>query len=532
MMSCVVGYRRHRATRIRGVIAVCAACTPLVAPVTVRAATLTWSGEAAKGSPGWSQESNWLGNVAPSMPGAVTLAFPRLAGAACASSPPTDTCYGSDDDLSNLEVGALDIDDGADYTVEGGPIDLGAGGLSAAVAEGSIGATGDAFEAPIRLTAPQMWTVAQQLGQSSGEHGVAIEDGIEGAHDGLTIDLEHGPVLYLFGDVETGSVAFAGAGSGSEAIVEYEGALNSDNEEPVSLADALLAGDGPTGPLEVHKAKLFPAPKIEAASLALEPESELIFELNGTKPGVSYSQIQASGPVNLAGAKIAVKTGASCYQPKEGVVFTLVSTTGQLSGTFGKGDRDEYVPIAVDEAADCFDLEQSLEIAYHETGGTKTVTGTVVSGYPIPAIENEVTPYEIVVRPPVSFPGVPSTPKTSTSPAPQTASLQLLSTRLAVKHDAVIAKLGCSGGGPCAGKMLLTADVNSKAGHQHGRVVRIGELRCSLGANATKTVKIELNRRGRALLHAMRGRMAAELVISASDGTSAASQPIRVRLAG
>jgi hypothetical protein len=525
MMRFVLGYSSHRATRILLAAAVCVLCGLLLAlavPMVAGAATFAWSGEAAaKVSPGWSEDANWQGGLAPSTPGPVTLEFPRLAGASCASSSPLEACYESDDDLSSLQVEALDIDDGADYTIEGGPIALGVGGISASVAEGSSGAAGDSFGAPIALTAPQTWTVAQPSGQPFGEHGVAIEEGIEGGRNALTIDLEHGPVLYLFGDVETGSLVFDGIGSGSEPVVEYEGALDSSGEEPVGLTNVLLAGRGSTGPIEVHTAKLFPTPKIEAEGVTLEGESEIVFELDGTKPGVSYSQLDASGAVDLAGAKIAVQSSASCYRPKEGTVFTLVTTTGPLSGSFGKGDRDEYVPIAADEAAGCFNLGQSLEIAYHETGATETVTGTVVNGYPIPALENTVKPFEIVVTPVEGFPGEPATPKTSIPPAPQKALLRLLSTRLAVKRGAAIAKLGCSGGGMCAGKVLLTADIDPKAGHRHASTVRVGELRYSLDANTVKTVKIELNPRGRALLHAARGRITAELAISASAGTSA-----------
>lgn len=537
-MCFVLGYSSHRATRIIGAAAVGVVYGLLLAlavPAVAGAATFAWSGGAAKGSPDWSEDANWLGGLAPSAPGPVTLAFPRLAGTSCASSSPLEACYESDDNLSSLQVEALDIDDGADYTIEGGPIDLGAGGISATIAEGSSGAAGDSFEAPIALTAPQTWTVAQPSGQPSGEHGVAIEEGIEGGRNGLTIDLEEGPVLYLYGDVETGSLAFDGSGSGSEPVVEYEGALDSSGEEPVGVTDALLAGRGPTGPIEVHTAKLFPTPKIEAASVTLEGESEVVFELDGTKPGVSYSQLDARGAVDLAGAKIAVQSSASCYQPKEGTVFTLVTTTGSLSGSFGKGDRDKYVPITVGEAADCFDLPQSLEIAYHETGATETVTGTVVDGYPEPAAENVVTPYKIEVPPFVPLPyapATPATPKTSIPPGPSKALLRLLSTRLAVKRGAAIAKLGCSGGGTCAGRVLLTADISSKARHRHASTVRIGALRCSLDANTVKTVKIALSRRGHALLRAARDGITAELAISASDGTSASTQPIRVQLTG
>ncbi|MHB1808471.1 MAG: hypothetical protein ACYCU0_04160 [Solirubrobacteraceae bacterium] len=371
----------------------------LAVPVAARGAAFAWSGEAAKGSSGWSQDANWQGGLVPSRRGPVTLEFPRLTSASWTSSPSTDACYASYDDVSGLEVEALDIDDGAGYTIAGGPIDLGAGGLSAAVAEGSTGAADDIFYAPIALDAPQTWTVAQPPGHGSREHGVAIEEGITGGDNALTVDLEHGSALYLFGGVETGSLAFDGTGSGSEGVVVYKGSLDSSGEGPVDVTGALLEGDGPTGPIEARKAKLFPLPRIEAASVTLEPESELVFELDGTQPGYSYSQLDASGAIDLAGAKISVVAGGgrSCYEPNKGTVFTLVTTTGPLTGSFDTSGSEEDVPIEPSEG-EC--SKQSLQLAYHESGGTETVTGTVIDGNPtVPAAENIVTPYEIEVPP-------------------------------------------------------------------------------------------------------------------------------------
>jgi hypothetical protein len=81
MMCFVLGYSSHRAMRILGAAAVGVVYGLLLAlavPAVAGAATFAWSGGAAKGSPDWSGDANWLGGLAPSAPGPVTLAFPRL----------------------------------------------------------------------------------------------------------------------------------------------------------------------------------------------------------------------------------------------------------------------------------------------------------------------------------------------------------------------------------------------------------------------------------------------------------------------
>lgn len=109
---------------------------------TASASSFVWSGEAAKGSPGWSLSGNWAGGVAPSAGGTVSLEFPRLTGPACAA-PVSGTCYVSKDNVPALTAEALRIDDGDEYVLgEGEPLTIGAGGLLASPATGTSGAGG------------------------------------------------------------------------------------------------------------------------------------------------------------------------------------------------------------------------------------------------------------------------------------------------------------------------------------------------------------------------------------------------------
>src|SRR5436309_770885 len=69
-----------------------------------------------------------------------TLSFPALTNAACTSSPPTDTCYQSSNDISGVNASAISIDDGGHgsgpflsaYLITGKGITLGSGGITAA----------------------------------------------------------------------------------------------------------------------------------------------------------------------------------------------------------------------------------------------------------------------------------------------------------------------------------------------------------------------------------------------------------------
>ena len=93
-------------------VALIAALSALaLAPSALAQTDFTWTGGAPVGSPGWSNSGNWAGGTAPS--GAVgTLTFPALTSAACRATPPTATCFTSNNDIAGVTANKLSIDDG------------------------------------------------------------------------------------------------------------------------------------------------------------------------------------------------------------------------------------------------------------------------------------------------------------------------------------------------------------------------------------------------------------------------------------
>jgi hypothetical protein len=281
----------------------------VVAPTPAEASTLTWTGEAPKGSPDWWEAANWQDSLAPSFPGPVALSFPRLEGAACTSSPPSDSCYDSYDNLGALAVESLSLADGNEYVLEGDPITLGSGGLVAAPAAGTSGPAGDTIGLPIGLEGPQTWSVSGRTGGATGEVGIALTNGVQGKNDPLTVDLSDGAIVYMLGDIETGPLWFARAGDGAESVVDFEGKLNSGNGEPVSVEHALLLGEGSVGPLQVNSGEIAPAGRIETPSMSLDSGSTATFLLEGVIGETVHSELISKGPVDLGGAKLNVEAG-------------------------------------------------------------------------------------------------------------------------------------------------------------------------------------------------------------------------------
>ncbi len=78
--------------------------------------------------------------------------------------------------------------------------------------------------------------------------------------------------------------------------------------------------------------------------LDLNASDTYVVELNGTDPGTGYDQLQVTGDISLAGAMLD-PSRALPFVPSVGTVFTIVSATGTISGTFaGLADGD---PIAI-----------------------------------------------------------------------------------------------------------------------------------------------------------------------------------------
>jgi hypothetical protein len=80
-------------------------------------------------------------------------------------------------------------------------------------------------------------------------------------------------------------------------------------------------------------------------------------------------------------------------------------------------------------------------------------------------------------------------------------------------HDAAV-KLTCSDVERCAGELTLTASAAAGAEARHGKAESIGTASFSIGAGDKTTIKLPLDRSGRALLSAARGHLSATLTIA------------------
>src|SRR5262249_15560069 len=81
-----------------------------------------------------------------------------------------------------------------------------------------------------------------------------------------------------------------------------------------------------------------PAPGLVtvAGGVALASSATFTATLNGTDPG-SYTQVSASGPINLGGSTLNLSLG---FAPQVGDAFTLLSSaSGPISGTFAGLDE-------------------------------------------------------------------------------------------------------------------------------------------------------------------------------------------------
>ncbi len=351
-------------------------------------ADFTWSGAAPGGQPFWSNASNWVGGTAPS--GNVgTLSFPALRSSACISSPETDTCYQSENDVSGLHPNSVSIEDGLHgfgataYAISGAGISLGAGGITAAPTEMyDYGGGGASINLPIVLAADQTWSIT---GSDLGAW-LSVGGAVTGRTAKLTVNLRLGTHLSLYADDEVGSVTVTGSGSGPGYVglgPGTTGTLNFADGNPVSFGGGtdLYADPGRTGPLTMSGGVVGVGQTYSTTAaqnqlsvngaVSLDSSSQLAMYINqaGTSAGTDYSQLHASGNVNLGGAALILS--GSCSQLHIGDVLSLVTTAGSLNGTFSA------LPDGSTASVPCSHGTPTVRIHYTPN----SVTATVLTGF-------------------------------------------------------------------------------------------------------------------------------------------------------
>lgn len=390
---------RRRGGQVGVVLVACLLAGAVAFPLQASAQSdFTWSG--ATTSPNWSDPSNWAGASVPS--GSVgTVSFPDLTSAACTANPTTDACYQSYNDISGLGVNAISLDDGVQfppsgYSINGDAITLGAGGITAAPSA-TNSSTGSSWGIPITLAASQTWSIAGGSSSGGGPGFLSLDAPVAGPSYALAIQMGYQGELNLQSgvDVEAGpisatstSVNFA---AGSVGL--FGASLNYGDGNAVSVTGSagspldLVMSSGRTGPLTVSEGDLqigftccpaSPGTLSVNGSVTLDSTSTFVPVVvqAGTTAGTDFSQMTATGTVNLGGSGLnlagAAPSGSTCPLLNPGDVDTLVTTTGSLVGTFAS------IPDGTTVAINCQGLPgtpATVRINYT----TNSVTATVLT---------------------------------------------------------------------------------------------------------------------------------------------------------
>jgi hypothetical protein len=380
-----------------GLLLAFAASLLVMAPVAGAAPSFTWTGESTM-TEDWSAEANWSGGGAPTSSSSIeALDFPLLTSYACEHESEYHPCYISKNNLNGLSAESMHIDTSADYWIKkGGALTLGSGGLSASPSVETPETLSLVFM-PIALGAPQTWNIAGfGSGVPTGENQLYVGGGVTGVSHALTIDVSKGGGLDFGEDNEVGPVTIEGAsavqaGIFNGAIGLFDAELNATDDNPVRVNHVFFYGAGGIGPLSTTGAEMYLAVAseatrpaegtLEAASATLDPASSMTFEIanTGATPGTDYARLLSRGTIALNGAELRVSVGEeSCATLSPGRSYMLVSTTGELSGAFGNASEGAEVPIEF--LSKCGSVQQTMRIAYSESGPTQTVTGTVIAG--------------------------------------------------------------------------------------------------------------------------------------------------------
>jgi hypothetical protein len=117
--------------------------------------------------------------------------------------------------------------------------------------------------------------------------------------------------------------------------------------------------------------------------------------------------------------------------------------------------------------------------------------------------------------------------------ASATGGVSLADTSVTIRRNGMaLVKLNCLGVTSCHGKLTLTATGTTKAKDrkQRSHTVTIGAMSFAISGDETKTVKLELNATGRALLSTDHGRLSAHLAILELEPNSGQTQSKSVSL--
>jgi hypothetical protein len=296
------------------------------------------------------------------------------------------------DDLSGLQADSISLQDEGYSVASGGPtdaLDLGAGGLSASTP--AVTANPTVLSMPIVLSAPQTWAIAS-------EYALNVTGGVTGSSsDSLGISVDAFTKLNLTGSDDVGPVSISGTSPSTGGAVELRGGdLNGVNQEPVSVQDAGLVVDNneSIGPLTATHGFVengewdgTSGSGVETSvngTVSLDSQStlDMFIDEPGTTPGADYSQLSATGNINLGGAALELTLGndsqLECPPLNVGDVDTIIKATGGvLSGTFAGVPNGSVVNFGTVCGGE--EPSTTATINYTQTSVTATISSPPVN---------------------------------------------------------------------------------------------------------------------------------------------------------
>ena len=382
-VGCIERWVR-RAGRV-GVLGGALALVVLVCAPSASALTdYAWSGGTLPAT--WSQNGNWRTSAPSGTVG--TLTFGQL-NPSCLTDPTyigTHACYESVNDVTGISASAISLDDGYPYSISAEPstngLTLGSGGLTATTAVTMPNNGTPQVITPITLAAAQTWTIDGGPATADGNPPASLSwfGSISGAtSDALTIDMKRSASLSMFGssspaDSQLGPISFVNQDSSQVSLELNRYSINDTDTQSVEFSGVNVdtLNNDSLGPLTMTGGDLT---LFDAGVLAVEGDvtldstdglsNSITTSASSPVAGTDYSQLSATGNVNLGGASLSVADDAGTCSLPVGTVYNLVSA-GSITGTFSNAPDGTIMHL-------CGVFPPTLRINYTSTAVTATV---------------------------------------------------------------------------------------------------------------------------------------------------------------
>jgi hypothetical protein len=241
--------------------------------------------------------------------------------------------------------------------------------------------------------------------------------------------------------------------------------------------------------------------------------------------------------VAMVGQTLSCEPGTWSYSPTFTFLF-IDSATGQIlqQGTLGN-----YVLSSTDVGRTIL-----CEVRASNAGGTgigRVGPTAAINAAPAPPVSEGTGSAPGAIHPaPVNkqaeeefwaHPPWQSQPTAASHPASasESGAVSLAGSTIAVSGGRALVRLHCHGHTTCAGRLMLTGSETLKhGGHRLPRSVTLATGSFSIAGESTKTVDLALSSRGRGLLRASGGHLAASLSMTQRQPTASRAEQSSVRL--